>query len=41
MRLEGKKMDKELCASYLELCLKIGESATEDENFLWSVIIFP
>lgn len=41
MRLVGKKMDEELCASYLELCLKIGESPSEDENFLRSVIIFP
>lgn len=33
-------MDEELCASYLELCLKISESSTQDEDFL-SVIIFP
>jgi hypothetical protein len=40
--LVGKKMDEKLCASsYLELCLKIGEPPTEDENFLRSVIIFP
>jgi hypothetical protein len=28
LHLVGKKMDEELCASYLKLCLKIGESPT-------------
>ena len=28
------KMDEELCASYLKLCLKVGEPPTQDEDFL-------